>query len=55
MILPEEGAISPATILTSVDLPEPFGPEIPKIPFSVQLKLISLKINLLPKSFGKIL
>ena len=45
--------MSPAIILTRVDLPEPFGPEIPKIPFSAQLKFISLKINLLPKSFER--
>ena len=38
--LPDEEAFSPATILTRVDFPEPLGPEIPKMPFSVQLKLI---------------
>jgi hypothetical protein len=53
MILPDDEAISPATIFTSVDFPEPLGPEIPKMPFSDQLKLISLKINLLPKSFER--
>jgi len=29
MIFPLEAEMSPATIFTNVDFPEPFGPEIP--------------------------
>ena len=35
--------MSPAIILTSVDLPEPFGPEIPKIPLLSPVKIYILK------------
>ena len=52
--LPLVGESTPASILTSVDLPEPFAPEIPIIPHSSTLKVKSLKISLLPNVLFKI-